>query len=295
MIKALIQSLRPKQWTKNLLLFAGVIFTANLKNPTLLGRSFAGFVIFCLLSGVVYIINDIKDAISDRNHPEKKNRPIASGRLSPGVAYAVIFILGIPSLAASFFLGLMFGICATVYVLLVTLYSLYLKHYVILDLMLVAMGFVLRAIAGIAVIRTPGYVPEITPWFFSCTLFLALFLAICKRRHEILLLNSGATEHRPVLEEYSPAFLDQMVAITTTATIMSYALWSTVGKFVNYKMFYTLPFVLYGILRYLYLVYKKEEGGAPEIILLKDRSLLIDILLWLIFTIFLLYLYNPKG
>ncbi|MBN1899950.1 decaprenyl-phosphate phosphoribosyltransferase [Candidatus Sumerlaeota bacterium] len=295
MIWALIQSLRPKQWIKNLLLFAGVIFTANLKNPALLGRSFAGFVIFCLLSGVVYLINDLKDARSDRNHPVKKNRPIASGRLSPGAAYTAIFLLGIPSLVASFYLGIPFGICAASYVILVTLYSLYLKHYVILDLMMVAMGFVIRAIAGIEVIATRDYIPEITPWFIACALFLALFLAICKRRHEILLLNNGVTGHRPVLEEYSPAFLDQMVAISTTATIISYALWSTIGKFAHYRMIFTLPFVLYGIFRYLYLVYKKEEGGAPEALLLKDRSLLIDILLWLFFTIFLLYLYNPKG
>jgi 4-hydroxybenzoate polyprenyltransferase len=291
---ALIQSLRPKQWIKNLLLFAGVIFTANLKNPALLGRSFAGFAIFCILSGVVYLINDLRDAQSDRNHPEKKNRPIASGRLSKAAAYSAIFILGIPALTASFFLGIGFGICSAIYVLLVTLYSLSLKHYVILDLMLVAMGFVIRAIAGIEAIATPGYIPEITPWFIACTLFLALFLAICKRRHEILLLNNGAIGHRPVLEEYSPAFLDQMVAISTTATIISYALWSTIGKFANYQMIFTLPFVLYGIFRYLYLVYKKEEGGAPELILLKDRSLLIDILLWLISTIILLYLYKPR-
>lgn len=295
MIINLIKSLRPRQWTKNLLLFAGLIFTANLKNMELLGRAVAGFVIFCGLSGVVYLINDLRDMESDRNHPEKKNRPIASGHLPVGAAYLAIFVIGVPALVAAYVLGLEFGICATLYVVLVTLYSLALKHYVILDLMIVAGGFVIRAVAGIAVIAVPGKAPEITSWFIACTLFLALFLAICKRRHELLLLNEGAMNHRPVLEEYSAAFLDQMVAITTTATVISYALWSTIGKFARYHMIFTLPFVLYGIFRYLYLVYRKEEGGAPEIILLKDRSLLIDIILWLGSTIALLYLYKPQG
>ena len=275
------------------MLFAGVIFTSNLNNLEMLGRAFSGFMIFCALSGVVYLINDLKDIESDRNHPKKKMRPLASGEISAGTALAAIFVIGIPALVLSFFLNLAFGICAFIYVILVTLYSLHLKHYVILDLMLVAMGFVIRAIAGIEVIATPGFAPEITSWFIACTLFLALFLAICKRRHEILLLNHGATNHRKVLEEYSPAFLDQMVAITTTATVMSYALWSTIGKFAHYRMIVTLPFVLYGVFRYLYLVYRKEEGGAPEIALLKDRSLLINTVLWLISTIALLYFYKP--
>lgn len=293
MISALVKSLRPKQWSKNFLLFAGVIFTANLKNLELAGRALAGFVIFCALSGVVYLINDLKDIKSDREHPEKKNRPIASGRLPVSVALAAVFIIGLPALAGSFLLGVPFGICAVVYVLLVTLYSLHLKHYVILDLMLVAMGFVVRAVAGVEVMAVGETPPEITPWFIACTLFLALFLAICKRRHEILLLTDGASNHRRVLDEYSPAFLDQMVAITTSATVISYALWCTIAKFARYRMILTLPFVLYGIFRYLYYVYRREEGGAPEVIFLKDRSLQIDILLWLISIIILLYFIKP--
>ena len=181
MISALIQSLRPKQWTKNLLLFAGVIFAGKLRDTSLVARAFAGFVLFCALSGVVYIINDIKDIDADRQHPEKKKRPIASGRLPLGVAYPAIFIIGIPALGLSFALGRGFGICALIYVILVASYSLYLKHVVILDLMVVALGFVMRAVAGIEAIALPGNVPEIRSWFIACTLFLALFLAMCKR------------------------------------------------------------------------------------------------------------------
>ena len=294
MFSALIKSLRPKQWTKNLLLFAGVIFTGNLKDVALLARAFAGFVLFCILSGTVYLINDLWDIKSDRQHPEKKNRPIASGRLSIGAAVAAVFIIGVPALFFSYMLGVAFGHCALLYFVLVTLYSLYLKHFVILDLMLVALGFVIRAVAGIEAIEVGGKIPEITPWFLACALFLALFMAICKRRHEIMLLNNGAAGHRRVLAEYSPAFLDQMVAVTTSATVLSYALWSTIGKFANYHMILTLPFVLYGIFRYLYNVYRKDEGGSPEIILLKDRGLQVDILLWLISIVMLLYLYKPS-
>jgi 4-hydroxybenzoate polyprenyltransferase len=294
LFSALLKSMRPKQWTKNFLLFAGVIFTGKLNDMSLLLRSVAGFFIFCALSGVVYIINDLKDIESDREHPKKKKRPIAAGKISEKTAFAFVFIIGIPALILSFILGLHFGFCAVGYVCLVVLYSIKLKHYVILDLMLVALGFVIRAVAGIEAIAIPGNVPEITPWFLACTLFLALFLAMCKRRHEIILLNDNAKNHRKVLEEYSPAFLDQMVSVTTSATIISYALWSITGKFAQYNMIYTLPFVIYGIFRYLYNVYLKEEGGAPEVILLKDRSLQIAILLWIITTVSLLYLHSPK-
>lgn len=295
MIIAIFKSLRPKQWTKNLLLFAGIIFTGKLNNIDLALRALAGFVIFCALSGVVYLMNDLKDIENDREHPEKKNRPLASGALSPSVAIAVIIILGIPSLTISFLLGVYFGICAVLYVSLVAAYSLWLKHYVILDLMVVALGFVIRAIAGIEVIAVEGHAPPITPWFIACTLFLALFLAMCKRRHELMLLTDGAARHRKVLKDYSMDFLDQMMAVTTSATVLSYAMWSTIGKFAQYRMIYTLPFVIYGIFRYQYNVYRKKEGGAPEVVFLKDRFLQVDIFLWLISIIILLYLYKPAG
>lgn len=296
LLSALFKSLRPRQWTKNLLLFAGLIFTGNMKDLRLLGRSMAGFILFCILSGVMYLVNDVRDMESDRQHPEKRHRPIASGKLSAHAALSAAFLLGVPALGLSYFLGVAFGNCALVYVILVTLYSLKFKNHVIIDLLMVALGFVVRAVAGIEAMAVNGKAPEVTPWFLACTLFLALFLAICKRRHEITLLNIRASEHRQVLEEYSTAFLDQMVAVTTTATVLSYALWSTIGtigKFAGYRMMiYTLPFVLYGIFRYLYHVYQKEEGGAPESILLKDRPLQINILLWVISIIILIYFYK---
>jgi len=292
LLSALVKSLRPRQWTKNLLLFAGLIFTGNMKDMHLLGRSVLAFILFCALSGVMYLVNDIRDIESDRQHPEKRNRPIASGELPVHVALTSAFLLGVPALGISYFLGVDFGNCALVYVVLVTLYSLKFKNHVIIDLLIVALGFVVRAVAGIEAMAINGKAPEVTPWFLACTLFLALFLAICKRRHEITLLNNRAPEHRQVLEEYSPAFLDQMVAVATTTTVLSYALWSTIGKFASFHMILTLPFVLYGIFRYLYLVYRKEEGGAPESILLKDRPLQINILLWVISIIILIYFYK---
>jgi 4-hydroxybenzoate polyprenyltransferase len=298
LLSALVKSLRPRQWTKNLLLFAGLIFTGNMKDLHLLGRSILGFILFCTLSGVMYLVNDVRDMESDRQHPEKRHRPIASGELPVHVALTAAFLLGVPALGLSYYrIGVAFGNCALAYVILVTLYSLKFKNHVIIDLLMVALGFVVRAVAGIEAMAVKGKTPEVTPWFLACTLFLALFLAICKRRHEITLLNNRASEHRQVLEEYSPAFLDQMMAVTTTATVLSYALWSTIGtigKFAGYRMMiYTLPFVLYGIFRYLYHVYQKEEGGAPESILLKDRPLQVNILLWVISIIILIYFYKP--
>ncbi|HPB32640.1 MAG TPA: UbiA family prenyltransferase, partial [Candidatus Sumerlaeota bacterium] len=222
MLLPLLESMRPRQWTKNLLLFAGVIFTRNLSNLVLLGRSIAGFALFCALSGAVYLVNDLKDVEADRLHPRKKNRPIASGRLSPGLAWSASVVISLIALVLSFLMGFHFGLCALVYLILVTLYSLHLKHYVIVDLMLVALGFVIRALAGIMVITVDEMHPEITSWFIACTLFLALFLALCKRRHELTLLTEGVLGHRRVLEEYSMDFLDQMVSVTTSATVISY-------------------------------------------------------------------------
>ncbi len=295
MLLPLLESMRPRQWTKNLLLFAGVIFTRNLSNLVLLGRSIAGFALFCALSGAVYLVNDLKDVEADRLHPRKKNRPIASGRLSPGLAWSASVVISLIALVLSFLMGFHFGLCALVYLILVTLYSLHLKHYVIVDLMLVALGFVIRALAGIMVITVDEMHPEITSWFIACTLFLALFLALCKRRHELTLLTEGVSGHRRVLEEYSMDFLDQMVSVTTSATVISYALWCNFGTFREYRMIYTLPFVLYGIFRYLYNVYRRKEGGAPEIVLLRDRALQVGIFLWLIAILYLLYMYKPAS
>ncbi|GAB4324233.1 MAG: decaprenyl-phosphate phosphoribosyltransferase [Candidatus Sumerlaeia bacterium] len=287
MLKQIILECRPRQWTKNLLLFAGVLFTGRLQDPASIGRAVAAFVIFCALSSVVYIINDLKDLDSDRQHPVKRHRPLASGDLPVGAAVLTAAVLTPAALILSFLINTSFGCYALAYFILLTLYSFHLKHVVILDIMLVAVGFVIRAIAGIEVLRGIGGPLEITSWFIVCALFLSLFLAICKRRNELVLLNANAGRHRRVLEEYSEQFLDQMMAVATTGTILTYALWSVQGKF--HGMIYTLPFVVFGIFRYLYLVYKRDQGGAPEIILLTDRPLQVNIVLWLATTVGILY------
>jgi len=290
LLPAILQELRPKQWTKNLLLFAGVIFSNHFREPDRLTRALFGFLIFCALSGVIYIINDLKDAESDRQHPLKCKRPIASGRLPVSLAMFVGLVLGVGSLAAAYLINARFGNISLLYFATMVLYSLVLKHVVILDLLVVAIGFVIRGIAGVFVIEKAGETIIITPWFVTCVLFLALFIVLCKRRHEIVLLSASARHHRPVLEHYSPAFLDQMVNVATTATVMSYALYVTLGVAGRgfEGMVYTLPFVLYGVFRYLYLVYKREEGGSPELLILQDASLLVNVVLWLITVVFIM-------
>lgn len=289
MLKLILISMRPKQWTKNLVLFAGVVFAQKLRVPIMVMRAIIAFIIFCLVTGGVYIINDIFDRKQDLQHPKKKNRPIASGKLSIKTAtIAALLILSI-SLTSSFFLNTLFGISTLVYLIIMLLYSFYLKHIVILDIVIIALGFVLRAYAGVVV--NPGV--TFSKWLLICTLFLALFLAISKRRHELISLEEDAVEHRLVLQEYSASFLDQMIAVVTSTTIVSYALYTvseeTVAKFHTHSLIFTFPFVVYGILRYLYLVYTRGEGGDPENILLRDKPLLIDILLWLILVITILY------
>ncbi len=295
MLLPLIQELRPKQWTKNLLLFAGIVFSRHATEVDRLGRAGFAFVLFCALSSAVYVINDLADLEADRQHPTKKRRPLASGALSPSVAILTAIGLTVFGIAGSYLLNQGFGALATSYFILMLAYSLYLKHLVILDILIVAIGFVMRAIGGIWGIEYPGERIAITPWFVTCVLFLALFIAICKRRHELLLLTEEATTHRPVLGDYSQALLDQMVSVTTTATVLSYALYVTIGvnpEAVRHHdaMIFTLPFVIYGIFRYLFLVYKRDEGGAPELMLLQDLPMLINIGLWLAAMFYIFYL-----
>jgi 4-hydroxybenzoate polyprenyltransferase len=291
----IIEAMRPKQWTKNLLLFAGLVFSHNLTRWDRVLEAIAAFLVFCGLSGVVYIYNDIRDAPSDRQHPLKQKRPIASGRLPVGAAWVAAGIIATAALAGSWMLNAKFAGLALTYFVLMLAYSAVLKHVVILDLMVVAMGFVIRAVAGVKAIEHAGENIAITPWFITCVLFLALFIAICKRRHELVLLSDGARNHRPVLEHYSTAFVDQMVSVATAVTVISYALYVTLGVSraqVRHPewMIWTLPFVLYGIFRYLYLAYRRDEGGAPEALLLQDAPLLVNVLLWLATISLILYL-----
>jgi 4-hydroxybenzoate polyprenyltransferase len=293
MLKHVLISMRPKQWTKNLVVFAGIIFAKQLADPWLFLRSILAFILFCMVSGAIYLINDIADKKQDQLHPRKQYRPIASGKLSTGYAGFAATLILLVSIAVAFILSPLFGIGLLLYLVMMVAYSYYLKHIVILDIMIIALGFVLRAYAGVIVH------PNMTAskWLLMCAFFLALFLIISKRRHELVLLEDKANGHRQVLLEYSSEFLDQMVAIVTSMTVFSYALYTisreTIEKFQTHSLILTFPFVLFGILRYLYLVYKRGQGGEPETILLQDKPLLITILLWVILVILIIYYPAP--
>ncbi|MCX6841542.1 MAG: decaprenyl-phosphate phosphoribosyltransferase [candidate division WOR-3 bacterium] len=289
MIAALFVSLRPKQWSKNLLVFAGLVFSRNLFNPTDFLRSLAGFVAFCLLSSAVYLINDLADVESDRLHPLKRFRPIASGRLKPGPAKVAAVVAAALALVGGWALDWRFGVVGLTYFLMQLAYSFGLKRMVVLDVMTVAAGFALRAVAGTVLVHV-----TISSWLFVCTILGALFIALAKRRHELLFLESGGTAHRAVLEKYSEPLLDQMMAVATSSTVIAYCLYTiapeTVAKFGTHNLMLTVPFVLYGVYRYLYLVYRKEMGGAPEKVLLTDVPLIVDGLLWAASVVAVLYL-----
>ena len=287
LVAAAIVSLRPRQWSKNLFVFAGLIFSQSLFTP-LVWPALGAFLIFCALSGAIYVFNDLADVEKDRLHPTKRNRPIASGALTAPTAVVLGVGLLVGSLVAAFRLSVAFGLVAASYAILLTAYSLWLKHLVILDVLTVAAGFVLRAVAGAAAIAV-----EISGWLVICTILVALFLALGKRRHEYRTLRGEAAAHRPILAEYSESFLDQMVAVVTASTVTAYALYTmspdTVAKFHTRLLPVTLPFVLYGIFRYLYLLYRRELGGNPSDLLLNDRALLINTLLWMLALLVIIY------
>ena len=284
------RSMRPRQWTKNLILFAALIFSQNIFSPLLLFRTVAAFAIFCFLSGCVYIINDLLDLKQDQIHPIKSKRPLASGKLKPAtavIAAIALFCLSFGSAAA--FTNLTFMLVALIYFVLQLAYSTLLKHVVILDVFCIAAGFVLRAIGGAEVIDVP-----FSTWLLFCTMLLSLFLALSKRRHELLLLEDDAVHHRKILFEYSPYLLDQMISVVTASTVITYTLYTvsedTVSKFGTDRLKFTIPFVLYGIFRYLYLIHQKNEGGSPEHVLLNDLPLIICILLYGLTVGLILYL-----
>jgi 4-hydroxybenzoate polyprenyltransferase len=285
---SLVLSLRPSQWTKNLIVFGALIFAERLTDPTAVLEATAAFAIFCALSGVVYLVNDVVDREADRRHPLKRNRPIASGQLPVQVAIWAAVVLGVASLAAAFWLRPLFGVLGTSYVVLLALYSAALKHVVIIDVLTIAIGFVLRAAAGAVAIDV-----DISHWLYILIILLALFLALSKRRHELVLLADGATGHRRILEEYSPYLLDQMIGVVTASTIVAYAFYTvspeTVEKFGSDRLALTLPFPLYGIFRYLYLVHQKDGGGNPSDMLLTDRPLLICVAVWGLAVVAIIY------
>ena len=259
-LKHLFISLRPQQWTKNFVVLAALIFAERLYHVPSLLRAGGAFVVFCMLSGAVYLVNDLADLEGDRRHPVKRSRPLPSGALSSSVALGAASFLALFGIASSFIIGGSFAAVAALYFVTMVGYSLALKNFVVLDVLVVAMGFVLRALAGAVAIGV-----AFSHWLLICTLLLALFLALAKRRQELTLLAEGAAQHRRILGEYSPYLLDQMIAVVTASTVVSYALYTlapeTVSRFGTDRLVWTLPFVLYGILRYLYLVHQKGVGG----------------------------------
>ncbi|MEO0077972.1 MAG: decaprenyl-phosphate phosphoribosyltransferase [candidate division WOR-3 bacterium] len=289
MLTGLVLSMRPKQWVKNLLVFAALIFSENLFDTTKLLLTLAAFVAFCLASGAIYIVNDIADRRNDQIHPQKSRRPIASGQVGTGPAVLAAVVSFVLALAAGFWLDWRFGLLLVVYLVMQMAYSFWLKRIVVLDVMVVAAGFAIRAVSGTYVVHV-----RLSPWLFVCTILLALFLAIAKRRHELVNLEGGGVAHRSVLGHYSRTLLDQMIAVATSATVIGYCLYTiapeTVAKFGTTNLILTVPFVLYGIYRYLYLVYRQEQGGAPEKVLFTDPPLFVAVLLWLLSIVTVLYL-----
>ncbi len=291
-IRSILVSLRPHQWTKNLLIFVALALNKHLLDLPALVRTCAAFAIFCGLSGVVYLVNDLVDAERDRLHPLKRLRPIASGALSRSLAIAVAVVLGGLALGASAGLGFWFAVSAVSYLALNLLYSFKLKEIVIIDAITVSVGFVLRPVAGALALQPIADVP-ISDWLLICTILLALFLTLCKRRHELTSLNDQAVGHRRILSEYSPYLLDQMISVVTASCVTAYAFYTTaretVDKFHTHRLTWTIPFVLYGIFRYLYLVHRKEQGGSPTDILLTDRPLLATVALWGLAIVLIVY------
>ena len=287
MLAAIFVSMRPRQWVKNLFVFAGLIFAQRLFSPAA-WLALAAFAIFCGLSGAIYLFNDVADRERDRLDPRKRMRPIAAGRLAVGVAIGTGVVLVMGGLVLAALLSRAFFLTAFAYVILLIAYSAWLKHIVIVDVLVVAGGFVLRAVAGAVVIGV-----EMSGWLLICTILLALFLALGKRRYEYLALDQDAVRHRPILAEYSPALLDQMIAVVTASTVTAYALYTmspeTVAKFHTHWLPATLPFVLYGIFRYLYLLYQRRLGGNPSELLLSDRALLINSICWICAVLLIIY------
>jgi len=280
--------MRPAQWLKNVLVFAPLIFAHQALERLAVVRSLGVFFLFCLASGAVYLVNDLLDCASDREHPVKCRRPIASGALPPLAAAAAAALIGAGALAAATLLDRRVAFVLGCYLLVNLLYSRVLKHLVILDVMTLATGFVLRVVAGGIAVGVP-----LSSWLLLCTSLLALFLGFGKRRHELVLLEVNAATHRPILSEYSPYFLDQLIAVVTTSTLVTYALY-TMDPLVHQKLGtqylpLTIPFVLYGIFRYLYLVHQKQEGGDPSQIIFSDRPLLVNVLLWAATAFAILY------
>ncbi len=287
MLVALIKSMRPRQWAKNGLVFVPLFFDGKLTDPTSVARTTAAFILLCMMSSAIYLMNDLRDIEKDRQHPQKKNRPLAAGQLNPSLAAVASIVLAIGSLIGGFFLSVALGLVLLTYLIIQVAYILYLKNIVLIDVMVVAAGFILRVAAGVAVIS----VERFSPWLYVSTFLLALFVALGKRRHELVLLGPEADNHRSILAEYNLDLIDRLIGIVTTSAIVAYFLYTFLAEGLpdNNLMMLTIPFVLYAIFRYLYLIHVRHEGGAPEEIFLRDRALQATIGSWALLVFLILY------
>jgi len=276
---------RPRQWTKNLAVFAAIVFSQHLFELDLLLTTALAFVAFCLVTSGLYALNDALDAERDRQHPIKRDRPVACGRVSAAQAITIAISCGAAGVALAVFIGTPFLLTVVAYLVIQFAYLAWLKNVAIVDMLAIASGFVLRAVAGAEAINV-----VVSPWLVLCTGLLALFLAAAKRRHELVLLGEGSPGHRPVLEEYSAELLDSFMVTLSAATVTSYALYTFFEtRAPGYLMMLTIPFVIYGVLRYQMLVLRSDEGGRPEDVLLGDRPIMIDIALWATAAVAVLY------
>jgi 4-hydroxybenzoate polyprenyltransferase len=288
MLRALIKTMRPRQWTKNVFVFAALVFDKQLLIPESFLRTLGGFILFCFVSSSVYIFNDLTDIEADRQHPQKRTRPIPSGKLPLGIAWAGGLLLLAVALGCGWLLSPAFGLVVAIYFLINLAYSKWLKHVLILDVLVLAAGFVLRVDAGVRLIQ----VERFSPWLYVVMTLLALYLGFGKRRAELALLSDDAANHRKVLRGYSVSLLDQYIMIVSGMTIVSYSLYtfSAPNLPANHTMMLTIPFVVYAIFRYLYLIEVEHSGGAPEEILLSDRPFQVSMLLWAVAVLAVFYL-----
>lgn len=279
--------MRPRQWLKNGLVYVPLFFDGKLTDPPSFLSTTAAFVLLCLMSSAVYIMNDLKDVDNDREHPSKRSRPLASGTLSPTVATTAAVLFAVVSLVAGYLLSLAFCLILATYLIIQVAYTFYLKDMVLVDVMTVAAGFILRVAAGVAVV----HVERFSPWLYVCTGLLALFMALGKRRHEIILLGQEAGNHRAILSEYNLDLVDRLIGIVTTSAVVAYSLYTFLAEGLpsNNLMMLTIPFVLYAVFRYLYLIHVRHEGGAPEEIFLRDRPMQATLLAWAVVVFLVLY------
>lgn len=288
-LAGLLRTMRPRQWIKSVIVYAALVFDGKLFVPELFLKTTIVFFAFCLISSSVYIINDLVDMEKDRQHPRKRNRPLASGQLQPAFAVGAAAVLAILSIAAAFWLSPWAGVILLVYLAQNIAYSFWLKNIVIIDVMVLALGFLLRVLAGVVVVEVQNF----SPWLYVCVTLLALFLGFGKRRQEIVLLEDEAANHRAILSEYNLPLLDQIIGMVVTATLVAYTFYSfdATTALAHSKMLLTVPFVFYMLARYLYLVHVKHLGGAPDELLLEDRPLLINSVLWAVAVVALIYVW----